>query len=281
MCGLQVRDMPSWQSGGYTYLNRDVPLMFDPYHAGDPPEGRAVPLRFMVERQGGPVSQLRSPYSHVIAEAAHRPAGFSSGQLFSRRRAAGRAGTVSVPPPQRLSGVRSHLSAARGGGRHGSARLRAIALADMRISLYDVAHQPGATAMASATTTQDFKVKDISLAEWGRKEISMAEDEMPGLMAIREEFGTSKPLKGARIAGCLHMTIQTAVLIETLTTLGATVRWSSCNIFSTQDHAAAGVAAAGMPVFAWKGMNEEEFWWCIEQTMRGPAQGNGEAGRRT
>jgi adenosylhomocysteinase len=118
--------------------------------------------------------------------------------------------------------------------------------------------------------TQDFKVKDLSLAEWGRKEISMAEDEMPGLMAIRHEFGKDKPLKGARIAGCLHMTIQTAVLIETLTTLGATVRWSSCNIFSTQDHAAAGVAASGIPVFAWKGLNEEEFWWCIEQTVRGP-----------
>jgi len=116
----------------------------------------------------------------------------------------------------------------------------------------------------------DFKVKDFSLAEWGRKEISMAEDEMPGLMAIRAEFGKSQPLKGARIAGCLHMTIQTAVLIETLTALGATVRWSSCNIFSTQDHAAAGVAAAGTPVFAWKGMNEEEFMWCIEQTVRGP-----------
>src|SRR6202045_383511 len=124
--------------------------------------------------------------------------------------------------------------------------------------------------MASTTTTQDFKVKDLSLAEWGRKEISMAEDEMPGLMAIREEFGKSKPLAGARIAGCLHMTIQTAVLIETLNALGATVRWSSCNIFSTQDHAAAGVAAAGIPVFAWKGLNEEEFWWCIEQTVRGP-----------
>ena len=118
--------------------------------------------------------------------------------------------------------------------------------------------------------THDYKVKDISLAEWGRKEISMAEDEMPGLMAIREEFGKSQPLKGARIAGCLHMTIQTAVLIETLTALGATVRWSSCNIFSTQDHAAAGVAAAGTPVFAWKGLNEEEFWWCIEQTVKGP-----------
>jgi adenosylhomocysteinase len=117
---------------------------------------------------------------------------------------------------------------------------------------------------------QDFKVKDLSLAEWGRKEISMAETEMPGLMAIRQEFGNSQPLKGARIAGCLHMTIQTAVLIETLTALGATVRWSSCNIFSTQDHAAAGVAAAGTPVFAWKGLNEEEFWWCIEQTVCGP-----------
>ncbi|EFH12307.1 adenosylhomocysteinase [Pseudoroseomonas cervicalis] len=116
----------------------------------------------------------------------------------------------------------------------------------------------------------DYKVKDISLAEWGRKEISMAEDEMPGLMAIREEYGPSQPLKGARIAGCLHMTIQTAVLIETLTALGAEVRWSSCNIFSTQDHAAAAIAAAGIPVFAWKGMNEEEFWWCIEQTVRGP-----------
>ena len=116
----------------------------------------------------------------------------------------------------------------------------------------------------------DYKVKDLSLADWGRKEISMAEDEMPGLMAIRAEFGGSQALKGARIAGCLHMTIQTAVLIETLQALGATVRWSSCNIFSTQDHAAAGVAAAGTPVFAWKGMNEEEFWWCIEQTVRGP-----------
>jgi adenosylhomocysteinase len=118
--------------------------------------------------------------------------------------------------------------------------------------------------------TQDFKVKDFSLAGWGRKEIAMAEDEMPGLMAIRAEYGASKPLAGARIAGCLHMTIQTAVLIETLIALGATVRWSSCNIFSTQDHAAAGVAAAGVPVFAWKGMNEEEFWWCIEQTITGP-----------
>jgi adenosylhomocysteinase len=131
-------------------------------------------------------------------------------------------------------------------------------------------------AAAPKSKTGDYKVKDISLADWGRKEISMAEDEMPGLMAIRQEFGIEKPLKGARIAGCLHMTIQTAVLIETLQALGATVRWSSCNIFSTQDHAAAGVAAAGVPVFAWKGMNEEEFWWCIEQTVRGPAQGTGE-----
>ena len=112
-----------------------------------------------------------------------------------------------------------------------------------------------------------YKVKDISLAEWGRKEIKLAEAEMPGLMSLREEYGTTKPLAGARIAGCLHMTIQTAVLIETLVELGAEVTWSSCNIFSTQDHAAAAIAAAGIPVFAWKGMNEEEFDWCIEQTL--------------
>ena len=112
-----------------------------------------------------------------------------------------------------------------------------------------------------------YKVKDISLAEWGRKEITLAEAEMPGLMAIRKEYGPSKPLKGARIAGCLHMTIQTAVLIETLTELGAEVTWSSCNIFSTQDHAAAATAVIGTPVYAWKGMNEEEFDWCIEQTL--------------
>ncbi len=112
-----------------------------------------------------------------------------------------------------------------------------------------------------------YKVKDISLAEWGRKEILLAEAEMPGLMALREEYGNSKPLKGARIAGCLHMTIQTAVLIETLVELGADVTWSSCNIFSTQDHAAAAIAAAGVPVYAWKGMNEQEFDWCIEQTL--------------
>jgi adenosylhomocysteinase len=117
---------------------------------------------------------------------------------------------------------------------------------------------------------EDYKVRDISLAAWGRKEIEMAQDEMPGLMALREEFGKSQILKGARIVGSLHMTIQTAVLMETLVALGATVRWSSCNIFSTQDHAAAAMAAAGIPVFAWKGMTEEEFWWCIEQTLRGP-----------
>jgi len=112
-----------------------------------------------------------------------------------------------------------------------------------------------------------YKVKDISLAQWGRKEIELAEAEMPGLMSIRKEFGPSKPLKGARVAGCLHMTIQTAVLIETLIELGAEVTWSSCNIFSTQDHAAAAIAAAGISVYAWKGMNEEEFDWCIEQTL--------------
>ncbi len=116
----------------------------------------------------------------------------------------------------------------------------------------------------------DFKVKDMSLAEWGRKEIAIAETEMPGLMALRRENAGKHPLKGARIAGCLHMTIQTAVLIETLIDLGAEVRWSSCNIFSTQDQAAAAIAAAGIPVFAWKGLTEDEFWWCIEQTVKGP-----------
>jgi len=120
----------------------------------------------------------------------------------------------------------------------------------------------------SATETLKYKVKDINLADWGRKEIGLAEAEMPGLMALREQYGEQKPLKGARIAGCLHMTIQTAVLIETLVELGAEVTWSSCNIFSTQDHAAAAIAAAGIPVFAWKGMNEEEFDWAIEQTLR-------------
>ena len=120
---------------------------------------------------------------------------------------------------------------------------------------------------SNTTLPLSYKVKDISLAEWGRKEILLAEKEMPGLMALREEYGPSQPLKGARIAGCLHMTIQTAVLIETLIALGADVTWSSCNIFSTQDHAAAAIAAAGIPVYAWKGMNEEEFDWCIEQTL--------------
>ena len=118
--------------------------------------------------------------------------------------------------------------------------------------------------------SQDYKVKDIELAEWGLKEIAIAETEMPGLMALREEYENSKPLEGARIVGCLHMTIQTAVLIETLIHLGASVRWSSCNIFSTQDQAAAAIASKNIPVFAWKGMSEEEFWWCIEQTLQGP-----------
>jgi adenosylhomocysteinase len=121
--------------------------------------------------------------------------------------------------------------------------------------------------MSESTPYIPYKVKDMSLAEWGRQEIKLAEAEMPGLMALREEYGASKPLAGARIAGCLHMTIQTAVLIETLVELGADVTWSSCNIFSTQDHAAAAIAAAGIPVYAWKGMNEEEFNWCIEQTL--------------
>ncbi len=120
------------------------------------------------------------------------------------------------------------------------------------------------------TTKTDYKVADITLAAWGRKEIAIAETEMPGLMALRAEFGASKPLRGAHIAGCLHMTIQTAVLMETLIALGADVRWSSCNIFSTQDHAAAAMAAVGIPVFAWKGESEEEYWWCVEQTLRGP-----------
>ncbi len=115
-----------------------------------------------------------------------------------------------------------------------------------------------------------YKVKDIKLADWGRKEITLAEAEMPGLMSLREEYGASKPLKGARIAGCLHMTIQTAVLIETLVELGAEVQWSSCNIFSTQDHAAAAIAETGVPVYAWKGESEEEYEWCIEQTLYFP-----------
>ena len=117
---------------------------------------------------------------------------------------------------------------------------------------------------------QDYKVTDISLADWGRKEIVIAQSEMPALMKLRERYAAEKPLEGAKILGCIHMTIQTAVLIETLTSLGAEVRWSGCNIFSTQDHAAAAIAKSGVPVFAWKGMSEEEFWWCIEQTLSGP-----------
>lgn len=127
-----------------------------------------------------------------------------------------------------------------------------------------------AMTTVASDSNQDYKVADISLAKWGRKEINLAETEMPGLIALREEYGLEQPLKGARIAGCLHMTIQTAVLIETLTALGAEVRWSSCNIFSTQDHAAAAIAAAGIPVFAWKGETEEEYEWCVEQTIHGP-----------
>ena len=123
---------------------------------------------------------------------------------------------------------------------------------------------------SSTTTKPAYKVKDMSLAEWGRKEIAIAETEMPGLMALRDEYRDQKPLEGVRLAGCLHMTIQTAVLIETLAELGADIRWSSCNIFSTQDHAAAAIAAAGVPVFAWKGETEEEYWWCVEQTITGP-----------
>lgn len=123
---------------------------------------------------------------------------------------------------------------------------------------------------AVAVASQDYKVADMSLADWGRKEIAIAETEMPGLMALRTEFEGKKPLAGVRLTGCLHMTIQTAVLIETLADLGADIRWSSCNIFSTQDHAAAAIAASGVPVFAWKGETEEEYWWCVEQTVKGP-----------
>src|SRR3978361_2094294 len=122
----------------------------------------------------------------------------------------------------------------------------------------------------SKSAASDYAVKDIGLAEWGRKEIAIAETEMPGLMATREEFGPGQPLRGARIAGSLHMTIQTAVLIETLTALGAEVRWCSCNIFSTQDHAAAAIAEAGVPVFAWKGETLDEYWWCTEQALTWP-----------
>src|SRR6056297_3802948 len=124
---------------------------------------------------------------------------------------------------------------------------------------------------AAEMPAQDYRVADIGLAEWGRKEIAIAETEMPGLIAVREEFADEQPLAGARIAGCLHMTIQTAVLIETLVELGAEVTWSSCNIFSTQDQAAAAIAAAGIPVYAWKGMTDEEFEWCIEQTLHFPS----------
>jgi len=123
---------------------------------------------------------------------------------------------------------------------------------------------------SNTKATEDYKVADINLAQWGRKEINIAETEMPGLIAVRGEYAGQQPLKGARIAGCLHMTIQTAVLMETLVKLGAEIRWSSCNIFSTQDHAAAAMAAAGIPVFAWKGETEEEFWWCIDRTIFGP-----------
>ncbi|HYQ79435.1 MAG TPA: adenosylhomocysteinase, partial [Solirubrobacterales bacterium] len=126
------------------------------------------------------------------------------------------------------------------------------------------------SSTATATDTQDYKVADIGLADFGRKEISLAEVEMPGLMQTREEYGAAQPLKGARITGSLHMTIQTAVLIETLVALGAEVRWASCNIFSTQDHAAAAIAAAGVPVYAWKGETLEEYWWCTEQALNWP-----------
>jgi adenosylhomocysteinase len=146
--------------------------------------------------------------------------------------------------------------------------LRAFALPPKAGRCYTAA---GGNRVEGSTmdTTGDYKVKDIGLADWGRHEIDIAETEMPGLMAVREEFRATKPLTGARITGCLHMTIQTAVLIETLAELGAEIRWSSCNIFSTQDHAAAAIAAAGIPVFAWKGESEEEYWWCIDQTIRG------------
>jgi len=138
------------------------------------------------------------------------------------------------------------------------------------IDIKQITHEGSMSTQPVENITPDYKIADIGLADWGRKEISIAETEMPGLMALREEYRGKQPLKGARIAGCLHMTIQTAVLIETLTDLGAEVRWSSCNIFSTQDQAAAGVAANGIPVFAWKGETEDEFWWCIEQTIFGP-----------
>ena len=135
------------------------------------------------------------------------------------------------------------------------------------MTAHDVKAEAVAADVAGDDTFQDYKVADITLAAYGRKEIELAEVEMPGLMALREQYGASKPLQGARITGCIHMTVQTAVLIETLTELGAEVRWSSCNIYSTQDHAAAAIAAGGEPVFAWKGETEEEYWWCIDQTL--------------
>src|SRR3984893_3676492 len=145
----------------------------------------------------------------------------------------------------------------------------------MCISFWTWHYDRGEPRMPASTDFKvaDFKVADISLADWGRREIAIAETEMPGLMALRDEFGAAKPLQGARIVGCLHMTIQTAVLIETLIHLGRSVRWSSCNIFSTQDHAAAAIAATGVAVYAWKGESEEEYDWCIEQTLRGPPDG--------
>src|SRR5919201_2952088 len=137
----------------------------------------------------------------------------------------------------------------------------------------DVQAKSGGHGGGVKPPAQKYKVADIGLADWGRKEIALAEAEMPGLMALRKEYGPQKPLQGARIAGCLHMTIETAVLIETLLELGAEVTWTSCNIFSTQDHAAAAIAARGIPVFAWKGETEAAYEWCIEQTLRGPAEG--------
>src|SRR3989442_11845876 len=134
------------------------------------------------------------------------------------------------------------------------------------------------TPTTTAATATDYKVADLALAGFGRKEITLAEHEMPGLMAMREEYGPSKLLTGARITGSLHMTIQTAVLIETLVALGAEVRWASCNIFSTQDHAAAAIAAAGIPVFAWKGETLEEYWWCTDRALSWPADGSGSTG---
>src|SRR5256714_7727006 len=141
--------------------------------------------------------------------------------------------------------------------------------------------KPAPKKLAKVRIANDYKVKDIGLAEWGRKEITMAEQEMPGLMSLRKEFAGKYPLKGAKIAGCLHMTIETAVLIETLVELGAEVRWSSCNIFSTQDHAAAAIAARGIPVYAWKGESLEEYWWCTERALRWPSEPGGSGAKST